>query len=485
MDPGILEQARQTRDARFDGRFFIGVKSTGIYCRPVCPVKIPQAKNVTFYSTAAAAAEAGFRPCLRCRPESSPGTPAWMGTSTTVSRGLKLIAEGALDNGSVEALASRLGVTSRHLRRLFDQHLGASPNTVALTRRIHFAKKLVDETTLSMIEIALAAGYSSVRRFNDHFQKVYARSPGSIRRGRVVRGGALSQQPERGLSLRLCYRPPFDYAGIVGFLKLRAIPGVEQVVDGIYSRTIVVGNQVGRVQVSDDPDNRQIRISIEHDDTSHCFTILERLKSMFDLTADPLKILQCFATDKKMHMMALQNPGQRVPGCWDPFEIAIRAIVGQQISVKGATTIMGRIAASYGAQTPLGLCFPTPRQLRVLDVAAMPMPQRRAQTIKDLSCAVDQGEIDFTQSHRPDELVERLLSLKGIGHWTAQYIAMRALNDPDAFLSNDLVLLKVASKELAINTNKLLLERSNGWRPWRAYAGMHLWRQAGKAAHKV
>ncbi len=480
MDIALFEQARQARDPRFDGRFFIGVKTTGVYCRPVCPVKMPMTRNVTFFQTAAAASEAGFRPCLRCRPETSPGTPAWMGTSTTVSRALRLISEGALDDAGVESLSDRLGVGSRHLSRLFAQHLGASPKAVAQTRRLHFAKKLLDETDLPITDIALSSGYRSVRRFNDHFKGVYDRSPSTVRGSR--RNSGMSSQKARveasGFRLKLAYRPPFDYAGILGFLKVRAIPGVEAVSETQYSRTIRIGDEIGRLNIENSPESRCLNVHIEIGEAAQLFAVLEKVKRLFDLTADPIEISQRFNDDKIMAKLAKQNPGQRVPGSWDPFEIAVRAIVGQQVSVKGATTVMGRIATRYGDETSKGLCFPSADVLSELDPLTLSMPVKRAQAIKDMSTAVAGGDIDLGANASPEILMSQLVAIKGIGPWTAQYIAMRALNDPDAFLHGDLVLLKVSSAIFNIDKSKDLLKRSNDWRPWRAYAGMHLWRQA-------
>ncbi len=471
MDVQLFEQARQARDPRFDGRFFIGVRTTGVYCRPVCPVKIPMAKNVTFFESAAAASEAGFRPCLRCRPETSPGTPAWMGTSTTVCRALRLISEGALDEDSVEALGDRLGVGTRHLSRLFSQHLGASPKAVAQTRRLHFAKKLLDETDLSVTDIALSSGYRSVRRFNDHFKNVYDRTPSSVRKKAPARQTS-------GFQLKLTYRPPFDFTGVLAFLGVRAVPGVEVVTGEQYSRTICVGDEVGYLNITDNAEGRCLNVHIELGEATYLFVVLEKVKRLFDLTADPIEISQSFNDDPTMAKIAAQNPGQRVPGSWDPFEIAVRAIVGQQISVKGATTVMGRIAKMYGTESGMGLCFPTPEALSLLDITTLSMPVKRAQAIKDMSRAVAKGELDLGASHEPEVLVTQLVGIKGRGPWTAQYIAMRAVNDPDAFLHGDLVLLKVAKAVFNIDNDKDLLDRSNIWRPWRAYAGMHLWRQA-------
>ncbi len=467
-----FETARQSRDPRFDGRFFIAVKTTGVYCRPVCRVKIPKPENVVFYPTAAAATEAGFRPCLRCRPEASPGTPAWQGTSTTVTRALRLIGEGAMDDQGVNEMSDRLGVTPRHLGRLFQEHLGASPITIAQTRRLQFAKRLVDETSLSMTEIAFSSGYGSVRRFNDHFRKVYARSPGSLRKKRVTEEGG-------AFSIKLSYRPPFDFAALLEFLSVRAIPGVEFTSERCYVRTIVVDNKPGRISISNDASVNALNCKIDVDDSRQLIRVVDRIKRLFDLNAIPEEITGRLSADKQLARLVGRHPGLRLPGCWDAFEITVRAIVGQQVSVKGATTVMGRIALAYGSQSSYGLLFPGPEALSKLDPHDFPMPVKRAQAIKLMSEAVLAGELQLDGSNHASALVEQLVAIKGIGPWTAQYVAMRALNDPDAFLQGDLVLLKVAREKLGIETEKELINRAEAWRPWRAYAGMHLWRNAG------
>jgi len=467
----IFESARQTRDPRFDGRFFIGISTTGVYCRPVCAVKMAKARNVTFFTTAAAATEAGYRPCLRCRPESSPGTPAWSGTSTTVSRALRLIGEGALDDGSIEALSDRLGVTSRHLSRLFQKYLGASPITIAQTRRLQFAKKLVDETNMDMTSIAYSSGYSSVRRFNDHFRKVYDRSPGSLRKKQKSgRDGAFT--------IRLSYREPFDFTGVLSFLSLRAIPGVESVTSTQYKRTIKVDGEVGQISVSNDEKVQSLCCRIDLGNARCLIRIVDRIRRLFDLNALPQDIQCHLQRDRSLAKLVKNNPGQRLPGAWDGFEIAVRAIVGQQISVKGASTVMGNIAENYGDKTDYGTVFPGPVILSELDPADLPMPGNRARAIKMMAQAILDGRLSLGVETDTATLVEQLVAIKGIGPWTAQYVAMRALNDPDAFLHSDLVLLKVAKVKLGINGEKELLERAEAWRPWRAYAGMHLWRNA-------
>jgi AraC family transcriptional regulator of adaptative response / DNA-3-methyladenine glycosylase II len=474
MEHQAFERARQARDPRFDGRFYIGVKTTGIYCRPICRVRLPKAENITFYASAAAAATAGFRPCLRCRPESAPGTPAWAGTSTTVSRALTLIGEGALDEHSVSALSDRLGVTPRHLSRLFQQHLGASPMAIAQTRRLHTARTLLDQTRLPVTQIAFLAGYGSVRRFNAHFSETYGRSPSCLRRQ--------AQPGERGsVRLRLAYRPPFDFAGILGFLAMRGIPGVETVTATRYARAIVLNGSPGHFSVEHEPERRTVVCDIQVQNPVHLMRVVAGIKAVFDLDADPLEINQCLQKDPVLSGLVDENPGQRVPGAWDPFEIAVRAIVGQQISVRGATTVMGRIALQYGTRIDQQQYFPTPAQLAVLRPEDLPMPRGRAQAIKSIAIQANENDIDISRGVDSAALIAQLIQIKGIGGWTARYIAMRALGDPDAFLHDDLVLLRTARQQFDIDNGAILLARSLAWQPWRAYAGMHLWRQAAGA----
>jgi AraC family transcriptional regulator of adaptative response / DNA-3-methyladenine glycosylase II len=474
----VFEKARQTRDARFDGRFFIAVRTTGIYCRPVCKVRMPKAENVTFYLSAAAASEAGYRPCLRCRPEAAPGTPAWSGTSATVKRGLRLISDGALDEMSIEQLGDKLGVTGRHLSRLFNQHLGASPQAIAQTRRLHFAKKLISETNLPMTEIALSSGYGSVRRFNDHFRKVYDRSPTMLRDKRGVNS-------DSGVTVRLPYREPFDFEGMLAFLAMRAVPQIESIGVGIYQRSLLIDGESGLLSVSQDIPNHCLICRVELSNTRPLMKVVDKVKGLFDLDADPSEINSNLCKDTALANLISGNPGQRLPGSWDPFEVAVRAIVGQQVSVKGATTVMSRIVDSYGERFDETMCFPTPESLSALSVDKLSMPTKRAQAIKDMAAAVVNGEIDLSRSGSSEDLIQQMTSIKGIGPWTAQYVTMRALNDPDSFLHTDLVILKVASSLLGIDSEKDMLKRSEAWRPWRAYAGMHLWRHAASLSNPI
>ncbi len=460
LDPESCYRAIETRDARFDGQFFTGVITTGIYCRPICPVRPPKPENCRYYPSAAAAQEAGFRPCLRCRPEVSPGLPAWIGTSATVTRALRLIEDGVVDDGSVEDLATRLGVGDRHLRRLFLEHVGATPMAVALNRRVLFAKKLLTETSLPVAEIAFAAGFGSLRRFNDAIQKVYARSP------RDLRKRTLEESAKGPLTLRLGYRPPYDWDALLRFLSARAIPGVECVRDGIYQRTIRLGESRGRFQVRHLAELHSVEVEIAIDQLTDLRVIVERVRRLFDLRANAMEIARHLQeSDPSLDY----NPATRVPGCWDPFELCVRAILGQQVTVAGATTLAGRIVQKYGEPFDGAFLFPTAKILRRADFAGVGLTTKRAETLRAIAGAFDAGAVDLSKGL---EHIERSLCLvEGIGPWTAHYVAMRAANEPDAFPSSDLGLRKSAGNL----SQKELEARAEAWRPWRAYAALHLW----------
>ncbi len=472
LDLQICSRARLTRDARFDGKFFIAVLSTKIYCRPICPVRTLKESSVRYYPSAAAAAEAGYRPCLRCRPESSPGTPAWLGTSSTVSRALRLISESGLEDGGVEVFAERLGVGSRHLRRLFLKHLGATPVAVAQTRRLHFAKKLIDETNLPMSQIALSSGFGCVRRFNAGIRKVYHRTPTQIRR--LTRQP--EAQPENHYLFRLHFRPPFHWQAMLDFLAARATPGVEVVEGGTYRRTIAVQSNHGHLEASLAEEGDALLLRIGFGDPQSLFFIVERVRAMFDLNADWVAIAQSLRSDPALAARVDADPGVRVPGCWNGFELAVRAILGQQVTVKGATTLAGRMARSFGkpCNGPAGLThlFPTPEALAQAPLHTIGLTGARVETVRALARAVCSGKINFGGGADSETLLTRLREIPGIGHWTAQYVAMRALGEPDAFPSSDLGLLKA----LALGASRDLELRSKTWRPWRAYAAMYLWR---------
>jgi AraC family transcriptional regulator of adaptative response / DNA-3-methyladenine glycosylase II len=473
----VYERARLSRDRRFDGQFFVGVKTTGIYCRPICPANAPKSENVSFFPTAAAAGEAGYRPCLRCRPECAPGTPAWSGTSTTVTRGLRLIANGALDDGSVEDLATRLGVTSRHMRRLFTKHLGASPLAVAHTQRLHFAKQLIDQTTLPMHDIAIAAGYGSIRRFNDSFVNTYGRSPRELRR---VGKESADSSDSGALSVSLPYREPFDWPALLAFFSARAIPGVETVTAGRYQRSVRVDGKPGFVDVALEVD--KVRLTLHGVSTASMFPIVQRCRDMFDLDAPTGEISAILSQDARLAQRLRKHSGIRVPGTWDGFELTVRAVLGQQVSVKAATTMAGRIADKYGEvlrdapSSALTRLFPTAERLVRARFNGVGLTRSRAETLRRVARAVVDGSLSFDSSEDPKNIRDTLLSIRGIGAWTAEYVAMRAMKNPDAFPSGDLGLLRALQDDEGVSLRPAELEKlSEGWRPWRAYAALLLW----------
>jgi AraC family transcriptional regulator of adaptative response / DNA-3-methyladenine glycosylase II len=479
LDAQICDRARLARDPRFDGLFFVGVLSTGIYCRPICPARPPKRENIVFFPSGAAASAAGLRPCLRCRPESAPGSPAWNGTSTTVARALMLIRQGALVEGGLVDLAAKLGVSERHLRRLFQEHVGVSPKRFALTERTLFAKKLLGETALPVTGIALASGFGSIRRFNAAFNKLYGKTPSALRRRdpnncEVV--NALCRS-----TLTLSYRPPFDWPRMLAFFQSRAIPGVECVSDGAYHRTVRINGTSGVISVARVADAHALRLTAALSDSRDLMPLVDRVRRMFDLNANMTAIHDILSADPLLAAALRKIPGLRLPGAWDPFEVAVRAVTGQQISVKGARTLLGHIAAKAGprfesAEHPQLTCFfPSAEELKGSDLDAMGMPARRAKTIQTLARAVADGELSFGVHGSLESFIGRLIAIPGIGDWTAQYIAMRALGEPDAFPASDLGIVKALQQGERRPTLKQILQRAESWRPWRAYAAMSLW----------
>jgi AraC family transcriptional regulator of adaptative response / DNA-3-methyladenine glycosylase II len=471
LDPIVCRQAILAKDARFDGRFFTGVTSTGIYCRPVCPARPPKAENCRYYPTAAAAQAAGFRPCLRCRPETAPGQGAWRGASNTVSRGMTLIDSGALDEAGVDQLADRLGVGERQLRRLFLRHLGASPIAVAQTRRVLIAKQLIHETELPMAEIALAAGFGSVRRFNETMRALFGRAPTELRRSR-----GRAAPVEAGITLSLGYRPPFDWQALLDFLELRAIPGVERIEHGVYRRTIEMESAAGALMVANEPERNRLRVTIRFPRLAALPRIISRVRQMFDLDADPEAIGQALSRDLRLEPLVASRPGLRTPGAWDGFELAVRAILGQQITVTAATKLAGVIAERWGEPVELdGLTRLFPRAEVLATAIIGGMPGSRATSISRLAERVSAEPDLFERGADLAATIAKLRALPGVGEWTAQYIAMRALREPDAFPAADIGLMRAMDEGAGRPSPAQLLARSQSWRPWRAYAALHLW----------
>ena len=477
--PETCDQARRSRDPRFDGLFFTAVHSTRIYCRPVCPA--PYAKRVSYYANAAAAEAAGYRPCLRCRPELSPSDGAWRRGDAVIARALKLIDQGALNEAPLAALAGRVGIGERQLRRLFVERLGAPPVGVHGTRRLLFAKQLLTETSLPITGVAMAAGFRSLRRFNAVFQDAYRMAPRDLRR----RPSAAAVGSEDMLSLRLGYRPPHDFKAMLDFLRGRALPGVEVVDDDSYARVITgPDGSHGWLRVSAWPGEHALKLELHAPLAAQLLDVVQRLRRMFDLDADPEAIASTLTTDRRLRPLLRRHPGLRLPSGWDGFEIAVRAVLGQQVSVAAARTLATRLAQRYGETlaTPFGEglehLFPTAAALADADLQSIGLTRARAATVRTVAQALLDGRVDFRPERTLDDFTARWVALPGIGPWTAQYIAMRALGHPDAFPAGDLVLQKALPGDGTRLTEKALRTHAEAWRPWRAYAVIHLWKDA-------
>ncbi|MBE7383142.1 MAG: DNA-3-methyladenine glycosylase 2 [Leptolyngbya sp. SIO1E4] len=459
-------QAILSHDRRFDGVFFVGVSSTGIYCRTVCTAKTPHRKNCTFYPSAAAAERAGYRPCLRCRPELAPGQAQIDAVSRLAAAAASQIEDGALTERSVSELASSLGISDRHLRRVLQQEFGVSPIQLAQTQRLLLAKRLLTDSTLSIADVAFASGFSSVRRLNALFQKRYRLNPTALRRA--------TNLPQDTLRCELAYRPPLNWSSLLGFLRSRATAGVEMIEGNCYQRTVRMGNHQGWIQVSPIPKQHKLQVTLSASLVAAILPVLTRVKHLFDLAADPVLIANHLGD------LTAAAPGLRVPGAFNGFEVAIRAILGQQISVKAATTLMGRLVKTVGTplQTPIaGLTHltPTPAQIAQLscqELTPLGILAKRAKSVIAIAQALTEGTLRLDTYSEVDATIARLKALPGIGDWTAQYIAMRVLAYPDAFPYGDLGLRRA----LSVENPKQVLQMAEPWRPWRAYAAMCLWK---------
>lgn len=476
----MCEQARLSRDARFDGLFFTAVKTTGIYCRPVCPAPPPKAGNVCYYATAAAATQAGYRPCLRCRPELAPAAWRYCSANQLVQQGLQLIEAGLLDNGRMADLAARLGVGERQLRRLFQQELGVAPLQVALNRRLLFAKQLLHDSHLPITDIALAAGFGSVRRFNDAWQKSFGLNPTQLRRTQEQ-----ASSSGQGLTLRLAYRPPYDFSAMLDFLRRRAIAGVEVCTEQQYARVVHDGlGHCGWITVSDIPGRCELRVALHRLMPRQIFRVLRGVRQLFDIDADSEQIEAHLQTDPALVSRLQATPGIRVPGCIDGFEIAVRAVVGQQVSLAAARTLIGRIIQRCGGDLPQALepglerRFPTPVELAQADLSDCGLTTARQHSLRTLAQAVVDEQVSLEPTQRLEHFLQAWQQLPGIGPWTAHYLAMRVLHHPDAFPAGDLILRRalVDKQGAPVEHSEAALRRySERWRPWRAYAALLLW----------
>lgn len=465
--------ALKARDARFDGQFFTCVTSTGIYCRPICPARTPKRSNCRFVGSAAAAQDAGFRPCLRCRPESAPGSPEWLGSESVVHRALRIIDESSGDDLSIDAISSELGISSRQLRRLFTQSLGTGPKSVIQANRISLARQLLRNTKMPIAEVALASGFGSIRRFNTVVRKLFGVSPTALRnnKGSVTEPGIVR--------LNLGYRPPFNWPQILTHFESRAIASMEAV-NGHYIRTVRIGSARGRLRIVDNPDHNSICAELALDKTTDLSSAVPKVRDLLDLDAAPRAIAKHLGADPDLHDIVNAHPGLRCPGTWDIFEMLVRAIVGQQVSVAGARTVLARIVAALGEQLPNVTAetdlpdrlFPTPEALAAETLQPYGLNTARAETINRVAAEFAANR-QFLHTGLPIDVArKRLLAIRGIGPWTADYVLLRGLRYPDAFPAADLGALKAAG----VAKPRELAEIAERWRPWRGYALLYLWK---------
>ena len=469
LEPEACYRALKSHDPRFDGRFFVGISSTGIYCRPICPARSAKAENCTFYLSAAAAEAKGYRPCLRCRPELAPGNASVDATHRLAQSAASLIEDG------LDGIALRLGVSDRHLRRVFQSEFGVSPVAFAQTQRLLLAKRLLTDTAISITEVAFAAGFGSIRRFDALFKQRYRLTPQQLRKH--PRESALPDS----LTFELSYRPPYDWSAIRQFLAARAIGGVEEVEAGTYRRIVSLKHHTGWIQVTPSKKKSTLQVIVSASLVHTLPAVLARVKHLFDLSCNPQEISEVLGP------LAAATTGLRVPGAFDGFEIAVRAVLGQQISVAGARTLAGRFVTAFGTpvETPfeaLTHAFPSSARIATLatgEIASLGIIATRANSIIELAKAIDTGKLRLTPGVDVAQTIESLKAIPGIGEWTAQYIAMRALAWPDAFPHSDLVVMKV----LGTKKPREALTAGEAWRPWRAYATMHLWRKSHELTH--
>jgi AraC family transcriptional regulator, regulatory protein of adaptative response / DNA-3-methyladenine glycosylase II len=516
-------RAVSSRDPRFDGWFFTAVTSTGIYCRPSCPARTPSPRHVRFYPSAAAAQQAGFRACMRCRPDAAPGSPEWNVRADVVARAMRLIADGTVDREGVPSLAARLGYSERQIHRLLVAEVGTGALALARAQRAQTARLLLETTDLPVTGVAFTAGFASVRQFNDTFRQVFAMTPSELRHrlpGHPGRHGSTSRRrpPDRTIdsvapvptgattvALRLAHRQPFDAAGILAFLGARSVPGVEAYVEGTFRRSLRLDHGAGVVSLS--PGDGHVAAVLALEDLRDLTAAVCRCRRLLDLDADPVAVDAALARDPLLRPLVAASPGRRVPGTVDGAELAVRAVIGQQISVAGARSVAGRLVAAAGSvlagaepradgsseaeRREVTHCFPSPAAIMSADDDAFAMPATRRRALRALAEVLDGGELvldcgaDLTEAH------DGLLGVPGIGRWTAGYVAMRALRDPDAFVPDDLGVrqglrcLSAIDGESDPGNRRTLLSRAERWRPWRAYAAMHLWAAGGDGNRPV
>lgn len=461
----VYYQAMLTRDHRFDGKFFVGVKTTGIYCRPICPAK-PKRENVEFFSSYPAAENAGYRPCLRCRPESAPQSPAWIGTSAIVQRALKVLNAQETLQYDEDAFAARFGVSARHLRRLFKEEIGKTPKQLAFEMRLNLARKLLTETSLPITEIAFAAGFESVRRFNDAFKDRFKRSPRDLRQQK--------SSATEGLKISLSYRPPFDFAGLLKSYTNHRMGRLEWIEGETLHRVVQIEKSLGQIAIANQPEKSALLVEIDFPDTTKIQSILSRVRSMFDLDSDPIIIANTLETQPQIKKLLKIYPGIRLPSGWDPFEIAIAVILGQLVSVERGRQLTADLIEIAGKESGLKVhghnvkLFPTPEEVLNADLKKLKTTSARKKTLQNFSQALIDGRLSLSPTQDVESFIKDALAIPGIGPWTAHYMALKCLRHTDAFPATDLILARELQKFPAHAFDKMS--------PWKGYIAALLWR---------
>lgn len=461
----IYFEAMKTRDHRFDGKFFVGVKTTGIYCRPICPAK-PKRENVEFFHSYLEAEKAGYRPCLRCRPESAPRSPAWIGKSAIVQRAIKVLNNEETIHFNEDKFAKQFNITARHLRRLFIEELGKTPKQLFFENRLNLARKLINETNLPITEIAFASGFSSIRRFNDAFKDRFKKSPREIRRNKIIK--------EEGLQIRLSYRPPFDFEGLMKSYESHRIGNLEWFQDDKMYRVVVINKKIGHIIISNESETSNLLLEVHFPDTQGLYTIISKVRALFDLDSDPVIIANSLEKNSKMKKILKQYPGIRLPSGWNPFEIAIATILGQLVSIERGRALVSDLIEITG--TPISYLeserkitlFPTPKQILNADLSSLKTTKMRKETLIAFATAVDKGELSLEATQDVEVFLKKVLAIKGIGPWSAQYMALKILRDTDSFPGTDLIL----ARALELHSKEVIDSMS----PWRGYVASLLWR---------
>lgn len=467
-------QALRARDYRFDGKFFVAVKTTGVYCRPICPAR-PKPENVVFFTDAASAEAAGYRPCLRCRPECAPRSPAWWGKRAVVQRALKLIANNELNHNNEEEFAQRLGMSARHLRRLFKEEIGRTPKQISDANRLNFARRLIVETSVPIVTVARSAGFASLRRFNDAFKRRFERAPSQLRKAR-------STKTADGIELKLAFRPPFDWQSLLRFYRSHPIPGVERVVENAFERVFRIDGKVGCLRVQPLADRAELKLSVVTEDPRILFEVVNRIRRMFDLDSDPMLIADSFARVPLLAKLAGRFPGLRVPGSWDPFETAVCSILGQVVSAQQRASLVDELVRGYGEEIihPVteekAYLFPTPAALANADLSEVRTSPARKEAVRDFSRRVLSGAISLSEAQDPLLFRKTLLETKGLGAWSAEYISLRSIGDTDAFPRTDLILKRALALHSTLDLAAV--------KPWRAYAAVYLWKAFAQTLSK-